>query len=115
MFRTKKSRIKAYLQGLPHRTAFDELLSDYLDGTLKDDLAELGITKIELHIDWQVNTKCIGIQGKYHNWFVDIQIYPHEHSFSADLDEPDDDTWQALRTVKDFYCDIEAKLSKLLH
>ncbi len=103
---------------------FDELLSDYLDKRLEKKLAQLGIAKIEIHIDWHEDHKCIGIQGKYQNsflhylsdmpvYYLDIQIYPEEYSFAADTDEPDDDNWEALTGVQAFYLDLETKLLQL--
>ena len=72
MFFTKKKKIQKYLEQKAEsdKNAFDFLLCNYLDGTLKTDLELLGITKNEIHIDWLDDIKCIGIQGRYN------KIYP---------------------------------------
>ena len=91
MFFTKKKKIQKYLEQKAEsdKNAFDFLLCNYLNGTLKTDLELLGITKNEIHIDWLDDIKCIGIQGRYNKYFADIQIYPNEFSISFDLDEPE--------------------------
>jgi hypothetical protein len=52
MFFTKKKKIQKYLEQKAEsdKNAFDFLLCNYLDGTLKKDLELLGITKNEIHI-----------------------------------------------------------------
>ena len=100
MFASKKKKIQKYLnqKAESDKNAFDFLLCNYLDGTLKTDLESLGITKNEIHIDWLDDVKCIGIQGRYNKYFVDIQIYPDEFSISFDLDEPDDEITYILES-----------------
>ncbi len=39
MFPTKKAKIRAWLQARPQKTAFDELLRDYLEKSLQKKLA----------------------------------------------------------------------------
>lgn len=105
MFFTRKKRIQKYLEQKAEsdKNAFDFLLCNYLDGTLKADLELLGITKNEIHIDWLDDIKCIGIQGRYNKYFADIQIYPNEFSISFDLDEPDDDISYTLESKEQLY------------
>ena len=105
MFFTKKKKIQKYLEQKAEsdKNVFDFLLCNYLDGTLKTDLELLGITKNEIHIDWLDEIKCIGIQGRYNKYFVDIQIYPDEFSISFDLDEPDDEITYILESKEQVY------------
>ena len=105
MFFTKKKKIQKYLEQKAEsdKNAFDFFLCNYLDGTLKTDLELLGITKNEIHVDWLDDIKCIGIQGRYNKYFVDIQIYPDEFSISFDLDEPDDEITYILESKEQVY------------
>ena len=115
MFFSKKKKIQKYLtqKAESDKDAFDFLLCDYLDGTLKTDLESLGITKNEIHIDWFDDIKCIGIQGKYKKYFADIQIYPNEFSVSFDLDEPDEDMSYPLESKERVYSVISYTISML--
>lgn len=105
MFVTKKKKIKKYLEqkATDGKCAFDLLLSDYLDGTLKQKLAEMEISKIAIHIDWLDDVKCIGIQGRYHQYYLDLQIYQDEFTVSYDLDEADEDIEHPLQSKEQFY------------
>jgi hypothetical protein len=105
MFTTKKKKIKKYLEKKEESdySTFDLLLFDYLDGSLKEYLSYIKIKKIEIHIDWLEDIKCIGIQGRYNEYFLDLQIYPNEFSISFDTDEPDDDTTHPLESKEQLY------------
>ena len=104
MFTTKKKKIKKYLERKnDDKCAFDFLLSDYLDGTLKQKLTETGIDKIAIHIDWLDDVKCIGIQGRYNQYYVDLQIYQDDFTISCDLDEADEDREYTLESKEQFY------------
>jgi hypothetical protein len=105
MFVTKKKKIKKYLEqkATDDKSAFDFLLSDYLDGTLKQKTAEIGISKIAIHIDWLDDIKCIGIQGRYNQYYLDLQIYQNEFTVSYDLDEADKDAEYPLESKEQFY------------
>ena len=115
MFAPKKKKIQQYLNQKieSDKNAFDFLLCDYLDGTLKTDLESLGITKNQIHIDWLGDIKCIGLQGRYKKYFADIQIYPDEFSISFDLDEPDDDITYALESKEQLYRVISDTITML--
>ena len=93
MFFTKKKKIQKYLEQKAEsdKNAFDFLLCNYLDGTLKTDLELLGITKNEIHIDWLDDIKCIGIQGRYKKYFADIQISLMNSAFHL--------IWTSLMTI----------------
>ena len=105
MFTTKKNKIQKYLEQKvdDNKCAFDILLSDYLDGSLKEDLVSIEIRKADIHIDWFDDIKCIGIQGRYKEYYMDLQIYPNEFSFSFDLDEPDEDAVYLLESKEQVY------------
>ena len=92
MFTTKKKKILKYLSQKSETTsAFDIILSNYLDGSLKENLSSIGISKTEVHVDWLDTIKCIGIQGRYKSYYMDLQIYQTEFSISFNLDEADED------------------------
>ena len=63
MLMFKKKKIQVYLNNVGDpKTAFDLLLCDYLNGSIKKDFESIGFEKISIHIDWLDNYKCIGIQ-----------------------------------------------------
>ena len=105
MFTTKKKKIRKYLEQKAddNKCAFDDLLSDYLDGSLKENLDSVKMEKVEIHIDWFEDIKCIGIQGRYKEYYMDLQIYPDEFSVSFDLDEPDEDIIYPLESKEQVY------------
>ena len=105
MFSAKKKKIQRYLEqkATNERCAFDLLLSDYLEGTLKQKLISTGIIKIAIHIDWLDDYKCIGIQGRNNQYYLDLQIYQKEFAVSYSLDEPDAQTEYPLESQEQFY------------
>ena len=115
MFTTKKNKIQKYLEQKAddNKGAFDILLSDYLDGSLKEDLASIEIKKADIHIDWFDDIKCIGIQGRYKEYYMDLQICPNEFSISFDLDEPDDNAAYSLESKAQVYSVIDNIIKSL--
>ena len=104
MLMFKKKKIQSYLSNLgDNKTAFDLLLCDYLDGSLKKELETLGLAKIDIHVDFYEDIKCIGVQCKYQKYYVDIQIYPDEFSVSYAVDEPDENTVYPLESKEQVY------------
>ena len=105
MFTTKKKKIRTYLAQKSEKEycAFDHLLADYVNDTLKTDLTSVGMRRIEIHVDWLEDIKCIGIQAQYVEYLADIQIYPDEFSVAFDVDEPDSDTVYPFESKKQFY------------
>ena len=105
MFTTKKKKIQKYLEQKSdnNKCAFDDLLSDYLDRSLKENLESLKMERVEIHVDWFDDIKCIGIQGRYKEYYMDLQIYPNEFSVSFDLDEPDEDVIYPLESKEQIY------------
>ena len=108
MFSIKKRKIEKYLadKKAEERTAFDEMLSDYLSGELKRKLESFGMRKVDIHIDWLPKYKCMGAQGKA-GGFWNIQIDPTEFLISFDKDEPDDDNFYPLESKAKTYEIIE--------
>ncbi len=115
MFIFKKKKIAFYLQGIPceERTAFESLLTDYLDGSLKRTLQTLEISKIGIHVDWHDDYKCIGVQGKYYNYYMDLQIFPKAFTVSFDLDEADDDEEYTLTSKEQLYRTLSDAIARL--
>ena len=115
MFTTKKKKIQKYLEqrASDNKCAFDDLLSDYLDGSLKEYLESAKIERIEIHIDWFDDIKCIGIQGCYKKYYMDLQIYPKEFSVSFDSDEPDEDAIYPLKSKEQVY-NVLSNIAKTL-
>ena len=105
MYTTKKKKIRRYLEQKVDgdKCAFDLLLLDYLDGTIKEDLTSIGIKNTKIHIDWFDDIKCIGIQGRYKEYYMDLQLYQDEFSVSFDLDEPDEDVTYSLESKEHIY------------
>jgi len=118
-FLSKKKKIERYLQTKESAySAFDELLQDYLNGKLKEELERYGMTKIELYIDWYTDLlddyRCIDIQGEYHSYYVDIQIDKKQFIIACDEDEPDDPKEYALETRSQMYSVLETTLNALV-
>lgn len=113
----KKKKIFHYLadkQVSQNLTPFDTILSEYLADTLEEKLREMSFEKISIHIDWLSDYKCIGIQGKVNDYFLDIQIDPSCFSIAYDQDEPDDATEFALKDASSFYSAIRNTVSEIL-
>ena len=68
--------------------------------------------KIEIHFDFLDGYKCIGIQGKYKQNFVDIQIEKTAFSIGCDPIEPDEYDYHPLENEELFYAAITQKLSE---
>ena len=115
MLFSKKKKIAAYLQRIPdgEKTAFDLLLADYLDGTLKNRLESMGITKLEIHIDWLLGYKCIGLQGRYKQYYMDAGIDAEEYFVEFDLDEPDGEETYPLESREAVYQRISGMILAL--
>ena len=106
----KKKKLNEYLtkkRADKALTTFDTILSDYLSDSLKKRLHELAMKKINIHIDWLSDHKCINVQGKVSDYYFDIQIEPETFSIAYDKDEPDDATEFVLQDVSSFYSVIE--------
>ena len=104
MFNIKNNKIKAYLSGKkPLSDTFDVLLQDYIDGTLAEKMKSEGVSGLEIHIDWLDTYKCIDIQGKVKNGFMNIQIEPEKYLIGIGVDEVDDLNELTLDSSEAFY------------
>ena len=70
---------------------------------MRERLETLGLRKLEFHIDWPPDFKCIVIQGRRDRMYVDIQIEPAAFTIAMDEDEPDEPTEYALESAEGFY------------
>ena len=86
----KKKRIAEYLSETKKGSAeYRDLLSSYVSGDLKAKLREIGLSGIEIHVDFDDRYQCVGIQGRYGRLFVDVQAENEEVAFGIDPIEPD--------------------------
>ena len=102
MFLTKRGKIAAYLK-TASPSPFHDLLTQWHSGQMRERLETLGLTKLEFHIDWHPDFKCIDIQGRRDRLYVNIQIEPASFTIAMDEDEPDDPTEYALVSAECFY------------
>ena len=102
MFLTKRGKIAAYLK-TASPSPFHDLLTQWHSGQMRERLETLGLTKLEFHIDWLPDYKCIDIQGRLDRLFVNIQIEPASFAIAMDEDEPDEHMEYALVSAEDFY------------
>ena len=114
MFQTKKKKIQTYLnEKVSDRyTPFDELLSDYISGRMKEIFSDFGTKKIEIHIDWLSDYRCISIQGVYNGNYLDLQIEPTEFSIGYDPVEPDDHIYYPLESKEQVYTIVKRTFDK---
>ncbi len=112
----KKRKIADYLQKKDGNfSIFGLLLKEYLSGALTLNLKKLGLTKIEIHVDWLDEIKILGIQAKYKEFCLDIQIDGKELAIGCSKYEPDCDEFFALdgETNTDFVYDkINQRIGK---
>ena len=114
MLMTKKAKIRKHLEaiGKDDWSTFEHLLSDYLGGKLSEKLQQIGIDKMEIHVDFLDDYKCIDIQGKYKRNYVDIQIEKAEFSIGCDPIEPDEHDHHPLENEESFFATVSQKLSE---
>ncbi len=113
MFQSRKRKLQTYLDGKTASGAlspFDELVSDYLSGKMKDTLLEFGAKKVEIHIDWLPDYQCIGIQGVHDRHHLDVQIEPAAFTIGYAPDEPDDHSAYPLQSREQVYAVIKQTL-----
>ena len=102
MFLTKRGKIATYLK-TASPSPFTQLLTQWHTGQMRERLETLGLTKLEFHIDWLPDYKCIDIQGRRDRMYVDIQIEPASFTIAMDEDEPDEHTEYALVSAEGYY------------
>ena len=52
-------------------------------------LRDIGLSRIEIHVDWYPEFECVGIQAIDES-YIDIKFYPNEINISYSIDEADD-------------------------
>ena len=102
MFLTKRGKIAAYLK-TASPSPFHGLLEQWHAGQMRGRLESLRLRKLEFHIDWLPDYKCIDIQGHRDRMYVDIQIEPASFTIAMDEDEPDEHTEYALVSAEGYY------------
>ena len=109
MFQTKKKKIQAYLSEKSSNqfTPFDELLDDYISGKMIDSFSTLGVKKVEIHIDWFSDYRCIGVQGLHNHNYLDLQIEPTEFSVGYDPVEPENHIYYPLESKDQVYAVVK--------
>lgn len=113
----KKKKIWKYLNSLgDNQTAFDQLVRDCLDGTMKKELLSYPFKRFEVHLDWNDNVKCIRIKGKYLPYYmhIDIQIYPDEFTVSYSADDSGEGTTYPLESREQVYNSLSQTI-KTIH
>ena len=115
MFLTKKGKIRKHLQSVDRGSwsAFDVLLDQYLTGELRSRLEEIGIGKLEIHVDYLEDYQCIGIQGKRGRYYIDIQIEESEFCLGCDPEEPDVHTYYPLENAEGLYRTVSDRIREL--
>lgn len=111
MLRTKRSKIAAYLRSSPS-TVFAAMLSDWYSGQMPERLAALGLTRMEFHIEWLPDYRCIDIQAHWGKLYVDIQIEENTFSIASDEDEPEQQVEFPLESAEGFYRTLRTYLEE---
>ena len=109
MFLTKRAKISAYLK-TASPSPFAELLAQWHSGQMRSRLETLSLTKLKFHIDWLPDYKCIDIQGRRDQQYVDIQIEPTSFTITMDEDEPDEPVEYPLLSADQFYDTLRQSL-----
>ena len=113
----KKEEIWEYLSSLGNdKTVFDQLLTDCMDGTMKDILESYSFRHLEIHLDWNEALKRIGIKGRYRycNTNIDIEIYPDKFTVAYGAGEPGVGTTYSLVSKQQVYNSLQ-NLIMLIH
>ena len=113
----KKREIWEYLNSLgDNKTAFDQLLSDCMDGTMKDMVMSYPFKHLEIHLDWDEKVKCIGIKGKYRPYYmyIDIEIFPDKFTVSYGVHQPSERITYPLVSKDQVYYSLQ-NLIMLIH
>lgn len=117
MLTGKKKKIANYLKERKDDFSnFDLILKDYLSGSLITELKNIGLSKIEIHIDWFDDIKIIGIQAKRKDYFLDIQIDKKELAIGCSKSELDCDEFIAIDGEPDaryIYCMIQKRIEQI--
>lgn len=115
LFVSKSKKIRKYLDektAMGTTTVFDELIHDYLSGKLKTELTALELKKVEFHVDWIDDYRCIGVHAIYHENYLDLQIEPVSFSVDYDPDEPDEHDSYPLESKEQLFTVLKQKFAK---
>lgn len=115
LFTSKSKKIRKYLDEKISKgttSVFDELLHDYLSGELKTELTALELKRVEIHVDWLDDYRCIGVQAVHHQNYLDLQIEPTTFSVGYDPDEPDEHASYPLECKGQMYSILKQILTK---
>ena len=115
MIHTKKQIIQAYLTSIEedNKSAFDVLLEHYLNGLLRRNLIESGLSRVQISIDFLKDYKCINVSGKHDKYFVDLIVEQTEFSIGCDPDEPDDHIYYPLESAEFLYKTFHSTIQSL--
>lgn len=116
------SKVKAYLNEAEQAgvySAFDCLLRDYVDGSLKKNIKKLGFSGIKVNVEWSKAFKRITVSGAHRSELnLILQVSPHEALISLSYDEEDEPSY--LTPPKNaidasyFYNEIDMQIKTLL-
>ncbi len=113
----KKKKIANYLKERKDNFSnFDLILKDYLSGNLITELKKIGLSKIEIHLDWFDDIKDVGIQAKHKDYFLDIQIDKKELAIGCSKSEPDCDEFISIDGEPDscyIYSIIQKRIAQI--
>ncbi len=113
MRRLRKDKIEEYLASKATLSAYDLLLRDWLDGSIRARLEEMGLSHVTTDVDWGRYMSFISINGRCGSFYVSIDVFPGEYSFAADLVSPDEDDFERLTEHDAFYANIAKRLKGL--
>ena len=71
----KKKKMAPYLGSVTEWSIFDKLLLQYISGGLKIYFSDMGLSKIDIYVDWFEHIRCINVMAMYGEYFVDWQFY----------------------------------------
>jgi len=105
MFCTKRRKIQIYLASHNACDAqpFCSVLRAGLSGELKAWFTGMGFKKVSIHIDWLDDYRCVGVQGVFSGYYLDLQIEPTQFSVGYDPDEPDEHRYYPLESPDQIY------------
>ena len=113
MFFSKKKKTLSTSRRFGSDTPFALLLKDVSDGTLKQNLTALRLTRISVYTDLLETKECIGISARYGGYFLELQVYPTEFEISFDEDEPEEGTTYPLESKDQFYSVLSSVVDSL--
>jgi hypothetical protein len=73
----KKRQIKRYLaeKKLELYSQFDYVLDDFINKQLKKKLFGIGLSRIEIHVDWYLGLECSRFRVHYRNRYITNNVW----------------------------------------